>query len=133
MAQHAAELHQVRHCVRIAGCGAPTDSCRRSVITEGLDRVIICAVERFACTGGEHVKTLPRQGKTLALVALHHLTGAKRVAHLAGRKDLLNDRQLRVPGARASRAALLGPPLAPGHTSCNPDGTVVRAISGETA
>ena len=136
MAQYAADLHKVWHGAAAAEYGDPTEFYRRTYITEGLGKLIVGAVERFAGVGGDPVVKLQTNfggGKTHALIALYHLAGAPGAAELPGMEDLLSGPDLQLPTGGVSRAVLVGHQLQLSSPDRKPDGTEVRTMWGELA
>ncbi|MCK6472712.1 MAG: DUF499 domain-containing protein [Planctomycetes bacterium] len=134
-AEFAADLWQVHLGEGGEEYRKPVEFFRRTYLTESLKRLLVGAVERVNCMGGDPVVQLQTNfggGKTHSMLALYHLLGGTSPAELAGVDAVMKAAEAdKLP--RVNRVVLVGNKISPGNPSKKPDGTEVRTLWGELA
>ena len=134
-AEFAADLWQVYLREAASEYQNPTEFFRRTFITEGLQKLLVNAVQRLGGQGGDPVVELQTNfggGKTHSMLALYHLFSGTPVSELPGVDELVQQAGTSIaPNVR--RAVVVGTKVSPGNPSVKEDGTIVRTIWGEIA
>lgn len=134
-AEFAADLHQVWKDEAADEYNDPVEFFRRTFLTDGLRDLLLNAVRRFRCEGGDPVVELQTNfggGKTHSLIALYHLAAGYPPRDLPSVDAMLADARLDAPPA-ASTAVIVGQWVSPGAVHTKTDGTKVHTLWGELA
>ena len=135
-AEFAADLWQVYLGEGSDEYREPNEFFRRTFLTQGLQKLLIGAVQRLSGAGSDPVVELQTNfggGKTHSLLALYHLFSGVSPGELAGVEELLTESGLELPGG-VKRAVLVGNKISPAEASIKPhDGPHVHTLWGELA
>jgi predicted AAA+ superfamily ATPase len=134
-AEFAADLHQVWRDEAADEYNDPVEFFRRTFLTDGLRDLLLNAVRRFRCEGGDPVVELQTNfggGKTHSLIALYHLAAGYPPRDLPGVDAMLADAHLDAPPT-GNTAVIVGQWVSPGAVYAKPDGTKVHTLWGEIA
>lgn len=113
----------------------PKEFYRRTFITQGLEHLLVRALQRAAGNGGDPVVELQTNfggGKTHTMLALYHLFSGVKTLELSGMEDITAKAGIAV-APKLKRAVLVGNKISPGREERKEDGTVVRTLWGELA
>jgi len=134
-AEFAADLWQVYLGEGTDEYKKPVEFFRRTYLTESLKRLLVGAVQRVSCRGGDPVVQLQTNfggGKTHSMLALYHLFSGTASGDLAGIDAVMQETDTKkLPTAK--RVVLVGNRISPGNPVKKPDGTMVRTLWGEIA
>ncbi|MDL2316331.1 DUF499 domain-containing protein [Desulfovibrio sp. OttesenSCG-928-A18] len=134
-AEFAADLWQVYLGEASSEYQNPTEFFRRTFITEGLQKLLLNAVQRLGGQGGDPVVELQTNfggGKTHSMLALYHLFSGTSAAELPGVDEIVQKAGCKVAN-KVRRAVLVGTKISPGNPATKDDGTVIRTLWGEIA
>jgi hypothetical protein len=134
-AEFAADLWQVYLGEGSDEYRNPTEFYRRTFLTEGLQHLLVGAMQRLAGTGGDPVVELQTNfggGKTHSMLALFHLFSGKPTAEMPGLEAVLSASGVSQP-PKVNRAVIVGTKIPPGQPHKKKDGTVVKTLWGEIA
>jgi len=134
-AEFAADLWQVHLGEGTDEYRDPVEFFRRTYLTESLKGLLVGAIHRLACKGGDPVVQLQTNfggGKTHSMLALYHLFSGGAPTELAGIDTVMQEAgATQLPKAR--RVVLVGNKISPGNPVTKEDGTAVRTLWGELA
>ncbi|MFO1077938.1 MAG: Swt1 family HEPN domain-containing protein [Planctomycetota bacterium] len=134
-AEFAADLWQVHIGEGSDEYRDPAEFFRRTYLTDSLKQLLVGAVQRLVCGGGDPVVQLQTNfggGKTHSMLALYHLFSGAAPGDLTGIDAVLKEAETdKLP--RAKRVVLVGNKISPGNPLTKDDGTVVRTLWGEMA
>jgi hypothetical protein len=134
-AEFAADLGQVSRNEGSDEYRDPAAFFQRTFLTEGLQHLLIGALQRLSGVGGDPVVELQTNfggGKTHSMLALYHICSGAAPATLPGVETVLEAAGVgNLPPVR--RAVLVGTALSPAQPRQAPDGTLIHTMWGELA
>jgi len=113
----------------------PIEFFRRTFITQGIEHLIISAMQRANDIGGDPVVELQTNfggGKTHTMLALYHLFSGEKTLDLPGMEEVTVKAGVAV-APKMKRVVLVGNKISPGRPERKEDGTTVRTLWGELA
>jgi predicted AAA+ superfamily ATPase len=134
-AEFAADLYQVYIGEGTAEYSDPAEFFRRTYLTESLNQLLTCAMQRLSGKGGDPVVQLQTNfggGKTHSMLALYHLFSGTSAGELLGVDTVMMNAGIdKLPTVK--RVVLVGNKISAGNPTVKADGTVVRTLWGELA
>ncbi len=137
-AEFAADLDQVHRGEGSDEYRNPVEFYRRTFITDGLKRLLVCALRRLA--GNTHETDEPvielqtnfGGGKTHSMLALFHLFSGVSAAELPGIEEVLKEAGISKT-VKCSAAVLVGTALSPGQPHQIKNGPSIHTLWGDLA